>query len=56
MSEWVNADSSSIIIEDEDWLDNVPSPGISVNQEIVDPIWGIVPSTIVKKLSLQGLI
>ena len=39
MSEWVNADSSSIIIEDEDWLDNVPSPGITVNQEIVDPIW-----------------
>ena len=37
MSEWVNADSS--IIEDEDWLDNVPSPGITVNQEIVDPIW-----------------
>ena len=26
MSEWVNADSTSIIIEDEDWLDNVPSP------------------------------
>ena len=39
MSEWVNADSSTIIIEDEDWLDNVPSPGITVNQEIVDPIW-----------------
>ena len=39
MSEWVNADSTSIIIEDEDWLDNVPSPGITVNQEIVDPIW-----------------
>ena len=39
MSEWVNADPSTIIIEDEDWLDNVPSPGITVNQEIVDPIW-----------------
>ncbi len=39
MSDWVNTDYSSIIIEDEDWLDNVPSPGITVNQEIVDPIW-----------------
>ena len=39
MSEWMNADSSSIIIEDQDWLDNVPSPGITINQEIVDPTW-----------------
>ena len=39
MSQWVNADSPSIIIEGDDWLDNIPSPGITVDQELVDPTW-----------------
>ena len=39
MSQWVNANSSSMIIEGDDWLDNIPSPGIAVNQQLVDPTW-----------------
>ena len=39
MSQWVNANFSSMIIEGDDWLDNIPSPGITVDQELVDPIW-----------------
>ena len=39
MSQWVNANSSSMIIEGDDWLDNIPSPGITVDQELVDPTW-----------------
>ena len=39
MSEWVNADSSNMIIEDQDWLDNVPSPGITISQEVIDSTW-----------------
>ena len=34
MSEWVNADSSSIIIEDEDWLDNVPSQALPLTKKL----------------------
>ena len=39
MSQSVNANYSSMIIEGDDWLDNIPSPGITVNQELVDPAW-----------------
>ena len=39
MSQWVNANFSSMIIEGDDWLDNIPSPGIAVDQELVDSIW-----------------
>ena len=39
MSQWVNANFSSMIIEGDDWLDNIPSPGITVDQEPVDSTW-----------------
>ena len=39
MSQSVNANYSSMIIEGDDWIDNIPSPGITVNQELVDPAW-----------------
>ncbi len=39
MSQWINANFSSMIIEGDDWLDNIPSPGITVDQEPVDPTW-----------------
>ena len=35
----MNADSSNVIIEDQDWLDNVPSPGITISQELIDSTW-----------------
>ena len=31
--------NNALMKEEADWLDNVPSPGIAVNQEIVDSTW-----------------
>ncbi len=39
MSNWVNSNTSAMMKEDSDYLDNVPSPGIQVDQEVLDPTW-----------------
>lgn len=36
MTESINQDSNVVFKEEMDWLDNVPSPGINVEQRIVD--------------------
>ena len=38
-SEWERENTSFMMKEADDWLNNVPSPGIQVEQESVDPTW-----------------
>ncbi len=38
-SEWFHENTSSMMKESDDWLDNVPSPGIHIEQQSVDPTW-----------------